>query len=187
MICTTIIGVDEAGRGPLAGPVVASAVILAQSIPGLNDSKKLSAKKREQLAHLIQHEAIAFHYGEASIEEIDQLNIHNATLLAMKKAVDGIQHLATEIWVDGCFAPKTLLPCKTFIKGDSLHACISAASILAKVKRDSLMLEYHEKFPQYGFASHKGYGTAKHLAALHEHGPSPIHRLSFAPVMQAKK
>jgi ribonuclease HII len=187
MISTTIIGVDEAGRGPLAGPVVASAVILAQPIPGLNDSKKLTPKKREQLAYIIQQEAIAYRYGEASIEEIDEFNIHNATLLAMKKAVDGIQHLATEIWVDGCFAPKALLPCKTFIKGDSLHACISAASILAKVKRDALMVEYHERYPEYGFASHKGYGTAKHLAALKEYGPSPVHRISFAPVMQAKK
>jgi ribonuclease HII len=184
---TTIIGVDEAGRGPLAGPVIASAVILAHPIPGLNDSKKLTAKKREQLVHIIQQEAIAFSYGEASIEEIDELNIHHATLLAMKKAVEDIQHLGSEVWIDGCFAPKSILPCKTFIKGDSLHACISAASILAKVKRDTLMYEYHEKYPEYGFANHKGYGTAKHLAALKEYGPSPIHRMSFAPVIQAKK
>ena len=183
---TTIIGVDEAGRGPLAGPVITSAVILARPIEGLDDSKKLTAKKRQQLVLQIEQEAIAFSYGEASIEEIDALNIHHATLLAMKKAVDSIQSYGTEVWIDGAFAPILELPCKTFVKGDSLHACISAASILAKVKRDALMLEYHDRYPEYGFASHKGYGTAKHLAALKEYGPCPIHRQSFAPVIQAK-
>jgi ribonuclease HII len=158
-------------------------VILAHPIPGLNDSKKLTAKKREQLVHIIQQEAIAYSYGEASIEEIDALNIHHATLLAMKKAVDGIQHIGSEVWIDGCFAPKTILPCKTFIKGDSLHACISAASILAKVARDQyiedLCSEHPDLIEKYSLDTNKGYGSKKHIDGIKEHGITVWHRRSF--------
>lgn len=179
-----IIGVDEAGRGPLAGPVIACAVILAHPILGLTDSKKCTPKKREQLAITIQQQAIGYAYGEASVEEIDTLNIHHATLLAMQRAVHQIQHLGKSVLIDGCFAPELSLPTETLIQGDLLHMSISAASILAKVARDHLMIKYDQQYPQYAFHKHKGYGTAAHIAALQSHGPCPIHRQSFAPVQK---
>jgi ribonuclease HII len=185
-----IIGVDEAGRGPWAGPVVACAVILAQPIEGLTDSKKLSEKKRLFLAEEIRQQAIDFSFGEASPEEIDTLNIHEATLVAMRRAIEGITKNAQQVLIDGMHAPKNLsLPAKTIISGDLLHPSISAASILAKVKRDAMMLEFHERYPNYGFTQHKGYGTKQHQEALSFYGPCPIHRLSFRPVQiaQARK
>lgn len=182
-----IIGVDEAGRGPLAGPVVAAAVILPFALPGLTDSKKLSEKKRKLLYHVIQDQAIDFAFGEASCQEIDQLNIHHATLLAMERAILGLHQPAEQVIIDGCFAPKNLnFLVETMIQGDLHHPSISAASILAKVKRDLLMEELHERYPNYGFSQHKGYGTAAHLAALSEFGPCPEHRQSFAPVKKLK-
>lgn len=186
MTLSLIIGVDEAGRGPLAGPVIASAVILKEHIPGITDSKKLSEKKRNILAQIIQNESLAFAYGEASIEEIDSLNIHHATLLAMQRAIDGIRIQANKVVIDGCFAPSNIsIPVETIVQGDLLHPSISAASILAKVKRDLLMLDYDQQYPEYGFAKHKGYGTAQHLIALQTFGPCAIHRLSFSPVQKA--
>ena len=183
MDLSIIIGVDEAGRGPLAGPVIASAVILSTTIPGLTDSKKLSEKKRELLAKRIQEQALAFSYGEASVAEIDTLNIHQATLMAMKRAIDGITLPAKKVLIDGCFAPQNLtIESETLIQGDLLHPSISAASILAKVKRDHMMYEYDTLYPEYQFAKHKGYGTAHHLQAIREFGPCPIHRLSFKPL-----
>lgn len=188
MNLSLIIGVDEAGRGPLAGPVIASAVIIKECIPGLTDSKKLSEKKRNLLAEIIKKEAQAFAYGEATVAEIDELNIHHATLLAMQRAIQGINMEADKIVIDGCFAPKNLvLPYETIIQGDLLHPSISAASILAKVKRDHLMYEYDIKYPKYGFAKHKGYGTSHHLQTLKEYGPCEIHRKSFTPVKKQVK
>lgn len=179
-----IIGVDEAGRGPLAGPVVAAAVILPRSILGLTDSKKLSEKKRVQLANIIKEEALFYHYGEASVEEIDSLNIHHATLLAMKRAIEPLIPHAELALIDGIFAPNVSLQTKTLVQGDLLHASISAASILAKVARDKQMQDYEKLFPEYGFAKHKGYGTAVHLQALMAYGPCSIHRKSFAPIQR---
>ncbi len=187
MNLSCIIGVDEAGRGPLAGPVIASAVVLGDLIPGLTDSKKLSEKKREMLAHLIQQQAIAYSYGEASVQEIDELNIHHATLLAMQRAIERIQVQTNKVIIDGCFAPPDLkMNCETLVQGDLLHPSISAASILAKVKRDQLMYEYEKVYPLYQFAKHKGYGTAVHLHAIREFGPCPIHRMSFKPLNTLK-
>jgi ribonuclease HII len=180
-----VIGVDEAGRGPLAGPVIACAVILDTPIAGLTDSKKCTPKKRLQLVEQIQKHAIAYAYGEANVGEIDGLNIHHATLLAMKRAVEQIQHQGQQVVIDGCFAPELSLPTQTIVQGDLHHASISAASILAKVARDQLMIEYDAQYPQYAFAKHKGYGTAIHMTALREHGPCAIHRQSFAPIQQA--
>lgn len=180
-----VAGVDEAGRGPLAGPVIAAAVILSadQPIEGLKDSKKLTARRREQLAIEIREKAAAYSIASASVEEIDELNILRATLLAMKRAVDGLEPQPTRVLVDGNRAP--VLPgvqVKTIIDGDNLEPAIAAASILAKTVRDQLMLDYAEQFPGYGFEKHKGYGTAVHMAALRELGASEIHRRSFAPV-----
>ncbi|MDO5101291.1 MAG: ribonuclease HII [Lautropia sp.] len=180
-----IAGVDEAGRGPLAGPVIAAAVILSpeQPIEGLKDSKKLTARRREQLAIEIRERAAAYSIASASVEEIDELNILRATMLAMKRAVDGLTPQPTQVLVDGNRAP--VLPgmqVKTIIDGDNLEPAIAAASILAKTVRDQLMLDYAEQFPGYGFEKHKGYGTAVHMAALRELGASEIHRQSFAPV-----
>jgi ribonuclease HII len=182
-----IIGVDEAGRGPLAGPVVAAAVILHSPIAGLTDSKKISEKKRKALSAEIQSQAIAFAYGIAEVEEIDNLNIHHATLLAMKRAIDGIVMPAKMVLIDGIFAPQTDYLTETMVQGDLHHQSISAASILAKVARDELMVNYDSLYPEYQLAKHKGYGTALHLEALKMHGPSPIHRMSFAPVAKLKK
>jgi ribonuclease HII len=207
-------GVDEAGRGPLAGPVVAAAVILdpAQPIKGLADSKKLSAAKREKLAVEIRAKALAWCVAEASVEEIDTLNILQATLLAMQRAVAGLATLPqgsprvadappwgavssfcerggalllpSEALIDGNRCPKLAVPVRAIVGGDATVAEISAASILAKTTRDAGLLELHAAYPQYGFDRHKGYGTAAHLAALREYGPTPQHRKSFAPVRE---
>ena len=179
-----ICGVDEAGRGPLAGPVSAAAVILdeANPIPGLNDSKKLSEKKRDLLAPLIRERALAWAVAYASVEEIDELNILQATLLAMKRAVLALPIPPQLVLVDGLYCPQTGINSEAIVKGDSKVAAISAASILAKTARDALMLQLDAQYPCYGFAIHKGYPTAAHLAALREHGVSAVHRRSFKPV-----
>jgi len=179
-----IAGVDEAGRGPLAGPVMAAAVILddLQSIKGLADSKQLSALKRERLFDEIRAKALCFAVAQASVEEIDSLNILQATLLAMRRAVHGLRLVPKMVLVDGNRLPVLPMRCEAILKGDSLIAAISAASILAKVTRDRWCEEMEEHYPAYGFAKHKGYGTAQHLAALQAHGASPLHRTSFAPV-----
>lgn len=179
-----IAGVDEAGRGPLAGPVVAAAVILdpEQPIAGLADSKQLSARKREQLFDLIRARALAYSVASASVEEIDRLNILQATLLAMRRAVDGLRLRPAKVLVDGNRLPSLDVAGEAIVGGDRTVAAISAASILAKVTRDRRMAELALAFPQYGFARHKGYGTADHLAALQSWGPTPEHRRSFAPV-----
>lgn len=179
-----IAGVDEAGRGPLAGPVVAAAVILDPQhvIPGLNDSKLLSEKKREQLFLLIKEHALAFAVAKASVEEIDRLNILQASLLAMQRAVAQLQLLPQLALIDGKHSPNLSCACQTIIQGDQKIPAISAASIVAKVVRDDEMRSWDKQFPQYGFAAHKGYGTSQHLKALSLHGPCSIHRRSFAPV-----
>jgi len=179
-----IAGVDEAGRGPLAGNVVAAAVVLGQEneIPGLNDSKKLSAYTREKLNKQIQQQAFAFAIAEADVSEIDSLNILQATLLAMRRAVDALQLEPDFIYVDGNRLPEWRYKSKAIIKGDQRIQSIAAASILAKVYRDQCLLSLHEQFPGYGFAKHKGYPTAEHIAALRKLGPSPVHRRSYAPV-----
>ena len=179
-----VCGIDEAGRGPLAGPVVAAAVILdpARPIVGLNDSKKLSEKKRDALAELIRERALAWCVAEASVEEIDQLNILHATLLAMQRAVAGLAVQPTSALVDGNRCPKLAIPAEAVIKGDGKIASIAAASILAKTVRDAGMLVLHAQYPQYGFDRHMGYPTAAHFAALEKHGASPEHRKSFGPV-----
>jgi len=181
-----VCGIDEAGRGPLAGPVVAAAVILDASapIPGLNDSKKLSEKKRDVLAELIKSQALAWAVAEASVDEIDQLNILQATLLAMRRAVEALQPAADSALVDGNRCPRLNIPVQAVVKGDGSIAPIAAASILAKTHRDRIMLGLHTEFPHYGFDRHMGYPTAAHFAALREHGASPVHRRSFAPVAQ---
>ena len=177
-------GVDEAGRGPLAGPVVAAAVILdpARPIEGLNDSKKLSAKRREILVVEIRSKALAWAIAEASVEEIDRLNILQASLLAMQRAVDALDIRPSQALIDGNRCPQLAYPAQAIIGGDGLVASIAAASILAKTYRDAGMLELHATYPQYGFDRHMGYPTAAHLAALREHGVSPVHRRSYAPV-----
>lgn len=176
-----ICGVDEAGRGPLAGPVCAGAVILPKDleIPGLTDSKKLTDKKRRELLPVIQEQAIAYGIGFASQQEIDEINILQATFLAMQRALDQLTVRPDLALIDGNRAKDFGLPVKTVVKGDSLSANIAAASILAKVTRDNLMQEMAESYPQYGFEIHKGYGTKAHYAALREFGASPIHRMSF--------
>jgi ribonuclease HII len=181
-----ICGVDEAGRGPLAGPVSAAAVILdpENPVPGLADSKKLSEKQRERLAPLIRERALAWSVAYASVEEIDSLNILQATLLAMRRAVLALSIQPHQVLVDGLYCPETGISSLAIVKGDSKVAAISAASILAKTARDALMLQLHEQYPHYGFAVHKGYPTAAHLAALREHGVSDVHRRSFKPVRQ---
>ena len=176
-----ICGVDEAGRGPLAGPVCAAAVILPEhlEIPGLTDSKKLTDKKRRELFPVIQEQAIAFGIGFATEQEIDEINILQATFLAMQRALAQLTVRPDLALIDGNREKDFGLPVKTVVKGDSLSANIAAASVLAKVTRDNLMVELAEKFPQYGFDIHKGYGTKAHYAALREFGPSPIHRMTF--------
>jgi len=179
-----VAGVDEAGRGPLAGPVVAAAVILDDMRPilGLADSKKLSASRREQLYDEICAKALCCSIAQASVEEIDSLNILQATLLAMQRAVEGLRLKPAKVLVDGNRLPRLDVLAEAIVKGDAKIAAISAASILAKVHRDRWCAAYDRVFPQYGFAAHKGYGTAEHLAALQEHGACPEHRKSFAPV-----
>lgn len=180
-------GVDEAGRGPLAGPVGAAAVILdpRQGIAGLADSKKLTARRREQLFDQIQDKALCCAIGQASVEEIDRLNILQATLLAMQRAVAGLRLVPARVLVDGNRLPRLPMLAEAIIGGDAKVPAISAASILAKVHRDRWCEQIDAEYPQYGFAAHKGYGTAAHLAALRQHGPTPWHRRSFAPVAQA--
>jgi len=179
-----ICGIDEAGRGPLAGPVVAAAVILdpARRINGLRDSKVLTPERREELAVRIRERAIAFAVAEASVDEIDTLNILQATLLAMRRAVDALQVSAEYAWVDGNQLPRLSIPGRAIIAGDALEPAISAASILAKTARDAMMRGFDALHPGYGFAQHMGYGTPDHLDCLQRLGPCSLHRRSFAPV-----
>lgn len=181
-----IAGVDEAGRGPLAGPVVAAAVILDELHPikGLADSKTLTALRREKLFDEIRAKALCCSISQASVEEIEQLNILQATLLAMRRAVEGLRLLPKLVLVDGNRLPLLAIRAEAIVKGDARVPAISAASILAKVHRDRWCAEYDQQFPQYGFARHKGYGTAQHLAALREHGACPQHRKTFRPVTE---
>ena len=176
-----VCGVDEAGRGPLAGPVCAAAVILPPElvIPGLNDSKKLTDKKRRELYDVITAEAVSYGIAFASEKEIDEINILQATFLAMARAMEKLTPQPELALIDGNRAKDFGLPVRTIVKGDSLSASIAAASILAKVTRDRLMEQYDEAYPQYGFAIHKGYGTKRHYEVLREFGPSPIHRMTF--------
>lgn len=180
-------GVDEAGRGPLAGAVFAAAVILdpARPIEGLADSKKLSEKKRDFLALQIKERALAWAIASASAEEIDRINILQASLLAMRRAVEGLALVPHEVVVDGLHCPPLSMFVRAVVKGDSLVAEISAASILAKTSRDAEMLELHQIYPEYGFDRHKGYPTADHMAAIARHGVIAIHRRSYAPVRRA--
>ena len=179
-----VAGVDEAGRGPLAGPVFAAAVILDELNPivGLADSKKLSPKRRESLYESIKARALCCCVAQASVEEIDDLNILQATLLAMRRAVEGLRLKPVKVLVDGNRLPLLDVRAEAIVQGDALVPAISAASILAKVERDRWCQQIDAQFPVYGFARHKGYGTAEHLAALRQHGPSPWHRRSFSPV-----
>lgn len=186
---TCICGIDEAGRGPLAGPVFAAAVILnpANCIEGINDSKKLSEKKRELLFDQIRTHAAAYAIASASVEEIEEINILQATFLAMRRAVDALNPTPELLLVDGNRLPPDLsAPARYVIKGDALSASIAAASILAKVSRDRYMLEMAQQYPQYAFEKHKGYGTSAHYEALRTYGPSPIHRMSFLKKFYAK-
>jgi ribonuclease HII len=180
-------GVDEAGRGPLAGPVVAAAVILDDLNPirGLNDSKKLTAKRREALFDEIRARSLCFAIAEATVQEIDQLNILQATLLAMRRAVEALRLPPKLVLVDGNRLPTLSMRAEAIVKGDAWVPAISAASILAKVHRDRLCAEMHLCYPVYGFDQHKGYGTAQHLAALQAHGPADCHRMTFAPVARS--
>ena len=180
-------GVDEAGRGPLVGSVFAAAVVLPNEydLPGLTDSKKLSERRRDELAVLIKQQALAWCVAAASVEEIDRLNILHATMLAMRRAVHGLERLPEKVWIDGNRVPPDLgCEAEAVIKGDSKIIQISAASVLAKTARDAEMYALAERYPQYGFERHKGYGTAEHLAALQRHGALPKHRRSFAPVRE---
>jgi ribonuclease HII len=179
-------GVDEAGRGPLAGPVVAAAVILdpTRPIDGLDDSKKLSAKRRVALTAEIRTKALSWAIAEASVEEIDRINILQASLLAMRRAVDGLARRPERALIDGNKCPPLDCPAEAIVGGDGKVASIAAASILAKTARDAGMLALHAIYPVYGFDRHKGYPTVSHLKALREHGPTPAHRRSFAPVAQ---
>lgn len=182
-----VAGVDEAGRGPLAGPVVAAAVILDELDPveGVADSKVLTPRRREQLFDAIRARALSFCIAEASVEEIDRLNILHATMLAMKRAVEGLRLKPAKVLVDGNRLPPLRIPAEAVVRGDALVASISAASILAKVHRDRLCAQLHAAHPHYGFDVHKGYPTPAHLAALREHGACGAHRRSFRPVREA--
>ena len=177
----TVCGIDEAGRGPLAGPVCAAAVLLPEGlvIDGLNDSKKLSEKKRDLLFPVIQENALAFGIGFADEKEIDEINILQATFLAMRRAFDAMQRRCDYVLVDGNRMPPMPVPGETVVKGDAKSPSIAAASILAKVSRDRVMLEYAKQYPEYQFEKHKGYGTKAHVEALRAFGPSPIHRRTF--------
>lgn len=182
-----ICGVDEAGRGPLAGPVVAAAAILApdHGIEGIRDSKKLGPARRQELATLIRERSVAWSVAYSSPAEIDTLNIFQATLLAMRRAVETLGVIPAEVLVDGTHCPDLSVPARAIVKGDSLIEVISAASILAKTARDHEMLKLHQVYPQYRFDKHKGYPTPEHLELLREHGPCDIYRHSFAPVRRA--
>lgn len=177
----SICGVDEAGRGPLAGPVCAAAVILPSDtiIDGVNDSKKLSEKKREALFDVIKETAVSYCIAYASVEEIESINILNATMLAMKRAVEGLNIKADYAMIDGNKMPQLDIDGETIVKGDAKSMSIACASILAKVSRDRLLYEYAKEYPQYKFDKHKGYGTAAHIEAILEYGPCPYHRMSF--------
>jgi ribonuclease HII len=177
-------GVDEAGRGPLAGPVIAAAVILdpARPIKGINDSKKLSESKREELAIIIREQAICWAVGRADVDEIDRINILHATMLAMSRAIDGLSPAAEHALIDGNRCPVLQCTSQAIIKGDQRMVSIAAASIIAKVTRDHEMLAMHDKYPEYGFDQHKGYGTKVHMDALQKYGATEIHRRSFSPV-----
>lgn len=178
-----VAGVDEVGRGPLAGDVVAAAVILSDSPPtGVTDSKALTAKRRECLVDVIRREAVSWALGRASVAEIDELNILEASLLAMRRAVEGLSVTPTLVLVDGNRLPRWSFESRAIVKGDLHEPAIGAASILAKVQRDGEMQALHEQYPEYGFDQHKGYPTKAHLAALERFGATPIHRRSFAPV-----
>jgi ribonuclease HII len=184
-----VAGVDEAGRGPLMGPVVAAAVILddLNPIKGLADSKKLTALRRDKLYDEIRGKALCFHIAHATVEEIDEINILQATMLAMKRAVEGLRLKPHKVLVDGNRIPTLMVVAQAIVGGDALVPAISAASILAKVWRDRWCQEFHLEYPQYGFATHKGYGTAEHLAALRAHGACPQHRRTFRPVAEVLK
>lgn len=177
-----ICGVDEAGRGPLAGPVCAAAVILPESavIEGLDDSKKLTEKKRERLYDVIRTTAVAYSVAYGTLEEIETVNILEATYLAMNRAIEGLNVKPDFALIDGNRAPRGIkIPCETIVKGDSKSMSVAAASVLAKVTRDRLMLEYDKKYPEYNFKKHKGYGTKEHTELIKQYGPCEIHRLSF--------
>jgi len=180
----SVAGVDEVGRGPLAGPVVTAAVILPSQydLPGLTDSKKLSATRRESLAIEIRKQALSWAIAEASIEEIDEINILQATMLAMQRAVASLEIEPNEVLVDGNRAPKFAMPARAIVGGDGIEPCISAASIIAKVHRDQMMKQYAVEYPNYGWQSNSGYPTKQHLNALEEFGVTPYHRRSFGPV-----
>ncbi len=180
-----VAGVDEAGRGPLAGPVVAAAVLLQNRcrLPGLDDSKQLTETERERLYGEILARAVGIGVGSASEQEIDRLNIVEATRLAMSRAIAALEPYPDCLLIDALTLPGVCIPARPIIKGDALSVSIAAASIVAKVTRDRLMAAYHETYPQYNFLSHKGYCTEEHLLRLAEHGPCPIHRRSFEPVM----
>lgn len=184
-----ICGVDEAGRGPLAGPVFAAAVILPEGleIEGVKDSKKLTEKKREVLFDIIKEKALAYCVASASVEEIERLNILRADMLAMKRAVEGLQVEADFAIIDGNKTPELTIPCEAIVKGDAKSESIAAASILAKVSRDRLMLELAKKYPEYGFEKHKGYGTKAHSEAILKYGPCEIHRPSFLKKLLGEK
>lgn len=184
-----ICGIDEAGRGPLAGPVCAAAVILPRGleIPGLNDSKKLTDKKRRELFPIIKKKALAYGIAFADHKEIDEINILQATFLAMKRAVGQLQARPDQLLVDGNRTTDFGIPAVAVVKGDSLSASIAAASVLAKVTRDDYMEEMAKEYPQYAFEVHKGYGTKAHYAALTEHGPSPVHRMTFLKKLYGEK
>ena len=184
-----VCGIDEAGRGPLSGPVVAAACILPLDveIPGLNDSKKISPKKREKLFDIIREVAIDYAIGQATPEEIDRMNILNATMLAMRRAIAGLKQQPDFALVDGNCTRDFPIPAKAVVSGDALSFSISAASILAKVTRDRLCLADDAAYPEYGFAKHKGYGTAEHIAALRTYGPTPTHRRTFLKFLDGDK
>jgi ribonuclease HII len=179
-----VAGVDEAGRGPLAGPVVAASVILdpLRPIDGLADSKTLSERRRDSLFEIIKADALSWSVGMASVEEIDELNILQATLLAMQRAVNGLAIQPDEVLIDGNRLPSLIIPAQAIVKGDSKVKAISAASILAKVERDKIMVDYYQKYPDFSFHLHKGYGTGQHLSEIEQFGFLPIHRKTFNPV-----
>lgn len=183
---SAVCGCDEAGRGPLCGPVVAAAVILSTDteIEGLNDSKKLTEKKREKLFDVIKEKAVAYAIAEASPEEIDEINILNASMLAMRRAVEALPRPADFALIDGNCSRGFEIPTETVVGGDAKSASIAAASILAKVTRDRLCIEQDKLYPEYGIAKHKGYPTKEHMAAVREHGPSPIHRRTFLKFLE---
>lgn len=183
-----VCGVDEAGRGPLAGPVCAAAVILPEGliIEGVNDSKKLTEKKREKMYDIIIEKALAYSIAFATVEEIETLNILNATMLAMKRAIDGLQIKADYAMIDGNKIPELDIESEFVIKGDAKSMSIASASILAKVTRDRLLCEYAEKYPEYSFEKHKGYGTKAHIEAIKKYGVTPVHRPSFLTKILAK-